>query len=68
MKTGNKNTALLKDYCNKLNDKWPTKNTAFLIVHGIGNQKPIETLDSFSRGIISALKNIPMKNHLMRFN
>lgn len=36
--------------------KWPEKNIAFLIVHGIGNQKPIETLDAFSRGILKAFK------------
>ena len=38
-----------------LKGKWPDKNTAFLVVHGIGNQKPIETLDQFARGIVDAL-------------
>jgi hypothetical protein len=58
MKSGNHNGFLLykNDYQDALKGKWPTKNTAFLITHGIGNQKPIETLDSFSRGIIKALQ------------
>ncbi len=33
---------------------WVTENTAFLIIHGIGNQNPLETLDSFGRGFIHA--------------
>jgi hypothetical protein len=32
--------------------EWVNKNTAILIVHGIGNQLPLETLDSFGRGLI----------------
>jgi hypothetical protein len=32
-------------------DKWIEKNTAILIVHGIGHQNPLETLDQFGRGI-----------------
>jgi hypothetical protein len=31
---------------------WVDSNTAILIVHGIGNQLPLETLDSFARGLI----------------
>lgn len=38
-----------------LKGKWPSKNTAILIVHGIGNQKPIESLDTFTRGILAGL-------------
>jgi hypothetical protein len=32
---------------------WVTQNTAIIIVHGIGNQLPMETLDMFGRGLIS---------------
>jgi hypothetical protein len=31
---------------------WVTKNTAILIIHGIGNQLPMETLDQFTRGLL----------------
>jgi len=31
---------------------WVKQNTAILVVHGIGHQQPVETLDQFSRGII----------------
>lgn len=31
---------------------WVEKNTAILVVHGIGNQLPLETLDSFGRGLL----------------
>lgn len=54
----NENISLSKgdEYIKSLDGHWPSKNTAFLITHGIGNQKPIETLDTFSRGIITALQ------------
>lgn len=32
--------------------KWVSHDTAILVVHGIGNQYPLETLDSFGRGLI----------------
>ncbi len=32
--------------------QWVSKNTAMLIVHGIGNQVPLETLDQFGRGLV----------------
>src|SRR5687767_11227248 len=32
---------------------WVTQNTAIIIVHGIGNQLPMETLDMFGRGLVS---------------
>jgi hypothetical protein len=35
---------------------WPEKNTALLIVHGIGNQLPLESIDLFGRGLIRSLK------------
>ena len=31
---------------------WPEVPTAMLVVHGIGNQLPLETLDQFGRGLI----------------
>lgn len=31
---------------------WVEENTAILVVHGIGNQLPLETLDQFGRGLI----------------
>ncbi|RZK26308.1 MAG: hypothetical protein EOO43_03205 [Flavobacterium sp.] len=36
--------------------RWVTKNTAILIVHGIGDQVPLATLDDFSRGLIQEYK------------
>ncbi|MEP7234387.1 MAG: hypothetical protein ABI778_03735, partial [Ignavibacteriota bacterium] len=37
-----------------VSSKWVSENTAFLIIHGIGNQNPLETLDQFGRGFIHA--------------
>lgn len=31
---------------------WVERNTAILVVHGIGNQLPLETIDDFGRGLI----------------
>lgn len=58
MKSKNYNAFLLseQDYIDALEGRWPKKNTAFLVTHGIGNQNPIETLDGFSRGIIKAFQ------------
>ncbi len=36
---------------------FPKGKTAFLVIHGIGEQNPFETLDSFSRGMIDYLKS-----------
>ena len=33
---------------------WITEKTAMLVIHGIGNQNPLETLDGLGRGIIEA--------------
>lgn len=38
--------------------QWVTKNTAILVVHGIGNQLPLETLDQFGRGLISQYRKV----------
>ena len=35
---------------------WPEKRTAFLIVHGIGEQSPFETMDAFVKGFFKVLK------------
>lgn len=35
---------------------WPAQRTAILVVHGIGNQFPLETIDQFGRGVIKSLK------------
>ena len=32
---------------------WVKENTAILVVHGIGNQLPLETMDQFARGLIT---------------
>jgi hypothetical protein len=47
---------VLKDYeldsGNRDPVAWVNENTAIMVVHGIGHQKPNETLDLFSRGLI----------------
>lgn len=35
---------------------FPGGRTAFLVIHGIGEQNPLETLDGFARGIIADLR------------
>lgn len=32
---------------------WVEENTAILVVHGVGNQRPLETLDMFARGLVN---------------
>ena len=39
--------------------KFPKGHTAFLVIHGIGEQNPLETLDSFSRWLIQELQKNP---------
>jgi hypothetical protein len=41
-----------------------TQNTAFLVIHGIGNQNPLETLDQFTRGLVTDLQKSGQKFHL----
>jgi hypothetical protein len=36
--------------------EWVTKNSAMLVVHGIGDQLPLETLDAFGRGLVKQYK------------
>lgn len=39
---------------------WPKKRTAFLVIHGIGEQNPFETLDAFVSNFLNVLIK---KNH-----
>lgn len=36
--------------------KWVEENTAIIVIHGIGDQLPLETLDMFGRGLIKEYK------------
>jgi hypothetical protein len=38
-------------------EQFPKGRTAFMVIHGIGEQMPFETLDSFSRGVVGELKS-----------
>jgi hypothetical protein len=35
---------------------WPTKNTAFVVIHGAGSHRPFDALDKFVRGFWNALR------------
>ena len=49
---------------------WPKERMAFLVIHGIGEQNPFETLDSFVRNFLKTLKknnngsDIAVKHHV----
>ncbi|NJR61295.1 MAG: hypothetical protein HC769_22165 [Cyanobacteria bacterium CRU_2_1] len=45
-----------------MNSNFPRGHTAFLIIHGIGDQQPFDTLDQFTRGIVDYLE--PHVGHL----
>lgn len=36
---------------------FPTGRTAFLVIHGIGEQRPFETLDGYARGVIDEFRD-----------
>ena len=36
--------------------QWVKEDTAILVVHGIGNQLPLETLDQFGQGLIAVFR------------
>ncbi len=36
------------------NKAWVCQDTAILVFHGVGNQNPLETLDTFARGLLKA--------------
>ncbi|MBC7902694.1 MAG: hypothetical protein H7Y27_04700 [Gemmatimonadaceae bacterium] len=38
--------------------EWVSENTAILVIHGIGHQQPLQTLDEFSRGLIERYQQI----------
>ncbi|HWB27903.1 MAG TPA: hypothetical protein VG738_20665 [Chitinophagaceae bacterium] len=50
------NLTTLKNSVDESAVNWVSQNTAVLVVHGIGNQLPLETLDSFGRGLIKQYK------------
>ncbi|MDO8750368.1 MAG: hypothetical protein Q7K03_04420 [Dehalococcoidia bacterium] len=35
---------------------WPTKRTALLVIHGVGQQSPFDTLDDLGCGLLDALR------------
>ncbi len=37
--------------------EWVKQNTAILVIHGIGNQLPVETMDSFGRGLLKKYRS-----------
>ena len=41
--------------CTGVRVAWPERNTAILVIHGVGEQAPFETLDFFTRGLRGAL-------------
>ncbi|MCU0359738.1 MAG: hypothetical protein MUF75_03310 [Bacteroidia bacterium] len=43
---------------NRLTGIWVSENTSILVIHGIGNQLPMETLDQFGRGLIAEYKKV----------
>jgi hypothetical protein len=43
--------------------QWVPCNTAMLIVHGIGNQDPMETIDAFGRGMLTQFGNTITVEH-----
>jgi hypothetical protein len=34
---------------------WPKEKTAVLVIHGVGQQSPFDTLDAFVRGMLSTM-------------
>ncbi|WP_157433409.1 hypothetical protein [Adhaeribacter aquaticus] len=67
------NSVLLTNYTNleeAIGNRWIAENTAILVVHGIGNQNPLETLDGFTRGLAETYKaagyNLAIEHHLAR--
>ncbi|MBH8563602.1 hypothetical protein I8748_15625 [Nostoc sp. CENA67] len=51
-----------------INVRFPTGHTAFFLIHGVGEQKPFETMDYFARNLIKYFDNqsLPFKlEHLI---
>ncbi|MBM3925000.1 MAG: lipase family protein [SAR202 cluster bacterium] len=42
---------------------WPKEKTAILVIHGIGQQNPFDTLDAFVRGLLSSLDTTAIDAH-----
>ncbi|NEW60532.1 hypothetical protein GSY74_04480, partial [Sulfurovum sp. bin170] len=47
-------------------DQWISKNSAILVFHGIGYQKPLDTLDTFVRGILDTYIKANFKEELFK--
>jgi hypothetical protein len=45
----------LSDLKHDLKNRWIKKNTAILVIHGIGDQNPVETIDQFGSELIRTL-------------
>ena len=41
---------------NHLAGQWVAQDTAMLVVHGIGNQQPFDTLDQFARTLVETCR------------
>ena len=41
----------------EIQEHWVKANTAVLVIHGIGHQNPLETLDGFARGLVESYPN-----------
>jgi len=41
---------------NRFAGQWPSQDTAILVVHGIGNQQPFDTLDQFARTLVETFR------------
>ncbi|RDC62466.1 hypothetical protein [Adhaeribacter pallidiroseus] len=40
-----------------LGGRWPEQDTAILVIHGIGNQNPLETLDGFASQLVETYQD-----------
>ncbi|MBL7719942.1 MAG: hypothetical protein JNL72_13980 [Flavipsychrobacter sp.] len=52
----NENISLVEKLGGRNPEAWVPETTAIFIVHGIGNQKPLETIDEFSRTLVHTYK------------
>jgi hypothetical protein len=56
------------------NGEWVRHNSAVLVLHGVGSQRPLETLDAFARGLIETYteygcidkKTLRLSHHLAK--
>ncbi|MEI6947406.1 hypothetical protein V9K67_09460 [Paraflavisolibacter sp. H34] len=57
----NPKTLLLPEYDKETSQHavgWVKHNTAIMVVHGIGHQQPLETLDQFARGLVESYQQL----------